>query len=285
VARGYLAWYLFAFLLLYALAIVVWLARSGPAGTERSWKWRVVPAISLLFSILSLGLGAIANSGEMTIRQFSLVHVFPGASESFTTGLATALSPQTAAYDLFPNGSSAYLVQEDSADDNVPHTYVFDAKGDPSAQVALDLWATRSFTVAGFAGQGQFWIVRRPDSWLLANRSDSPLQRCTWIGSEGPVPLGDVPAHGELQLGLEMKKTQAGSNSDGSSAGRLLTRAIAQYQAESDTGAMGSCILCALESVSPSLSSFHAKLITRGSTGVVFHLGPPPLFGSEARPR
>lgn len=277
--RQTLAWYLAGFMILYGLAVLVWLARSSPAGTEASWKWRVVPVLAALFSVLSLGIGAVANTGEMTAQQFSLQHIFPGAPDACTTNRVTVISPQAAPFRLDPDAPSAHLVQEESADPGLPRVYGFDARGVPFAQVNMDLWAKRTFFIASFSSQPQFWLLRRGDSWLIANHTASILRGCTLVEPEETTRLGDVAEQGELDLSREKNLRRGVLSGKDSPDSALTAAAIAQYRPEIAAGAAGPCVICSLEGSARSLSGAGIKMAYQGSAAVVFHLGSTAASG------
>lgn len=276
-----IVWPLGIFLLLYGCAVVFCLTIPAGIGMRKLWSFAGIPAVAILFSILSSWIGNAVHAGSMPVRQYSVAHVFANSVETFTTSDLSLLFSRKATSSLRPLIPSSYLVQNESENARDILYYDFQSKGAPSATFHMDLWRTVPLSFASFSNRGQFMVLRNAESTVLANRSSYGLFHCTLIRSGGFAPIGDIPAGRELQLKLESAASSSNTPSSRSYGSGMLSRTVDVYQTETLAGIAGDCVVCEMNGLIPGFESDSTGLSYTGSTAVIYHLGKYPVEESN----
>lgn len=208
-----------SFLLLVALT-GLYLALVGPLNYVVLRRLRMtlllvvtVPALSVGFLVLTLGLGFLVKGRSTTVTSVTLLSTAEGLPCARETGVTTLFSPTTRAYAVVPPPGRAAIPfrrlyeRARGAHDGAP-LEVEVVGGEPRLRSAVvgqwESWAMETRAVADL-GAGLRW--RREGNLVrLENGTPLALERALLVGS-GPeaaaTPLGAVPPGGTAQAAVD----------------------------------------------------------------------------------
>lgn len=176
---------------------------------RREWAWVTVPAMIVVFTVGSFGIGGLLRGSDVIVHEVGIVRGAPGTTEATIQSYLGIFSPSRATYqvriagdallsppmngDVFGNGTSTAL--------NV-------LQGDPSRVRDLDVGFGSIRTIradASAVGPDVIADLRLADGRLtgtVTNRSAATLEAAAVVVGSSAVRLGDIAAGATANVDL-----------------------------------------------------------------------------------
>jgi hypothetical protein len=179
--------------------------------------WVVVPTITVVFGLLTYGLGLAQRGGDVVLNQVTLIEPVDGTAQARVRSFVGIFSPERRSYTLAaggPGGEAALLrpisIQGpwDVSGGSVGGVYLQEgSSGAATDGFEIAQWSMRALTadviIPGVAAEAR--IVVDGDKLLgeVTNRGNVPLLGATLLQGNAVARFGDVPPgetrRGELQ--------------------------------------------------------------------------------------
>lgn len=181
---------------------------------KRHLAWITIPAITLIFSGVSFGLGYAMRGTDLIINKVAIARAQPDSPAQVYSYIGL-FSPANQTYEIEVQGDTLlspmmmdfYDPWATSLPDIQEITYL---QGDPSRVrgLAINQWSMQNFMTesAWEIGnwQGELVVLDGRLSGFLTNLSGYPLKDVVIVLRNNFVRLGDVPAGGSAQVDLDL---------------------------------------------------------------------------------
>jgi hypothetical protein len=191
---------------------------------RRELAWISVPALVIVFSVLSILVGNFMRGGQPVLNKLSIIQVRPGASEAQVDGIVGVFSPARGTYNL--KAGSSYLLHPLSESQSQREWMLVQAH---DGTIIPDLRIEGgSVSVFGMSGRTQSPVFSHTltlkngasgsRSLLLTgsvtNQSSLTLRNALLLAPGGSQALGDLGPGETRQISLQLTQAQQGNISN-----------------------------------------------------------------------
>jgi len=283
-SRTYLVWYAEPFSPSTASALRRRCASCVREGDGHSLPW---PGSRSCSRCSLRRLGWVAHAGRAPVRQLSLTHVFLNSVDLFTTNQVALLSPRRMVRRSVRPCRRRIWFRTGRRTRASAASTEFESSGVATAVFDAPLWMTRLVSVAGFPTQGPFMALRGENAITLVNRSSFLLARVL-VDPARRRDSNRRPAGGQeraLDPGGPAATTAMTAPSLRAAGPPSSQGWSPNTRAKTRNGTIGDCVVCAMGSPTPAVTSDIRDLSFSGSAAVVYHLGTRQASAAESDTR